>query len=130
MSSRGLPSTFAAACRAADREQRKKPRDAHLERLRRLLEPAVTLERAWHETNHPWRAEGRAAARTVEALMFVLRDGSDALKDRSNQRRLGELSDAQMGEVAARVQKFMPRIAPAWQPADVQALLSLWSELR
>ena len=54
--------------------------------------------------------------------MFALRDGIDALKDRSNQRRLGELSDKQMQEVAARVQKFMPHIAPAWKPADVQAL--------
>lgn len=43
MSSRGLPSTFAAACRGADREQRKKPRDPHIERLRQLLESAVTL---------------------------------------------------------------------------------------
>jgi len=35
-----------------------------------------------------------------------------------------------MREVAARIQKFMPHIAPAWKAADVQALLSLWSELR
>ena len=34
MSSRGLPATFAAACRAADREQRKKRRDPHIDRLR------------------------------------------------------------------------------------------------
>jgi hypothetical protein len=130
MSSRGLPATFAAACRRADREQRRKRVDPALERLHRLLEPGVTLERAWHETNHPWRAEGRAAARTVEALMFSLRDGLDAMKDRSNQRRLGELSDKQIQEVAARVQKFMPHVAAAWKPADVQALLSLWSKLR
>ena len=48
----------------------------------------------------------------------------------SNQRRLGELNDKQMGEVAARVQRFMPHIAPAWKPADVEALISLWSKLR
>ena len=70
------------------------------------------------------------AASVVDALVFGLRDEIDALKDRSNQRRLRELSDAQMGEVAAPVQKFMPHIAPAWKPTDVQALLSLWSELR
>ena len=58
MSSRGLPSTFAAACRAADREQRKKPRDPHIERLRQLLEPAVTLERVWAEVSRPSRARG------------------------------------------------------------------------
>ena len=72
----------------------------------------------------------RAAASTVEALMFALRDGIDALKDPSNQRRLGQLNDKQMQEVAARVQAFMPHIAPAWKPEDVQSLLSFWSELR
>jgi hypothetical protein len=119
--------TFAAACRAADREQRKKPRDAHIDRLRQLLAPNVTLERVWAEVNRP---SGRAAGSTVKALVFGLRDGIDALKDRSNQRRLGELSDAQMGEVAECVQKFLPHIAPAWKPADVEALLTLWSKLR
>ena len=48
----------------------------------------------------------------------------------SNQRRLREIDDTQMGEVAARIQKFMPHIAPAWKPADVEALISLWSKLR
>jgi hypothetical protein len=130
MSSRGLPATFAATCRAADREQRKQPRDPHIERLRQLLADDVSLARAWNEVGHPWRAEGRAAGSTVEALVFGLRDGIDALKDRSNQRRLGELSDKQMQEVAACVQKFLRHIAPAWKPADVEALISLWSRLR
>jgi hypothetical protein len=127
MSSRGLPATFAAACRAADREQRKKPRDAHIDRLRQLLAPNVTLERVWAELSRPC---GRAAGSTVDALVFALRAGIDALKDRSNQRRLGELNDKQMQEVAARVQKFMPHVASAWESADVAALISLWSRLR
>jgi hypothetical protein len=123
-------STFAAACRVADRELRKKPRDPHIERLRRLLEDSVTLERARAEIQaHHVRQRG-AAWSTIEALVFGLRDGIDALKDRSNQRRLGELNDEQMRDVAARVQKFLPRIAPAWKPADVEALLTLWSKLR
>ena len=130
MSSRGLPATFAAACRVADREQRKRRRNPHSERLRELMDDSVTLVRAWQEMGHPWRTEGRAAGSTVDALVFALRDGIDALKDRSNQRRLGELDDKQMGEVAARVQKFMPHIAPAWTSADVKALISLRSELR
>ena len=56
--------------------------------------------------------------------------GLDAIKRPDNQQRLGELSDAQMGEVAARLQNFMPHIAPAWQSADVAVLISLWSRLR
>jgi hypothetical protein len=130
MSSRGLPATFAAVCRAADREQRKQPRAPHIDRLRQLMADDVSLAGAWQELGHPWRAEGRAAGSTVDALVFGLRDGIDALKDRSNQHRLGELSDAQMGEVAARIQKFMPHIAPAWEADDVKALISLRSELR
>jgi len=102
----GLSKSFAAACRAADREQRKKARDPHIEGQR------------------------GAARSTVQALVFALRDGLDAMKDRSNQRRLGELNDEQVKEVAERVQRFMLHIAPAWKPADVEALLSLWSKLR
>ena len=75
-------------------------------------------------------ASAEPRGQPVEALVFGLRDGIDALKDRSNQRRLGELNDEQMRDVAARVQKFLPRIAPAWKPADVEALLTLWSKLR
>jgi hypothetical protein len=105
----GLPSTFAAACRAADKRQRKE---------RRHQEDARALDTSG------------AAYWTVEALVFALRDGLDAMKHPSNQRRLGELSDKQMKEVAERVQRFMPRIAPAWKSADVEALLSLWSKLR
>ena len=122
----GLPATFAAACRAADREQRKQRRDPHTERLRQLLEPAVTLERVWAEVSRP---SGRAAEDVVDALVFGLRDGLDAIKHPDNQRRLREIDDTQMGEVA-RIQKFMPHIAPAWKPADVEALISLWSKLR
>lgn len=125
----GLSRSFAAACRAADRKQRRERVDPALERLRRLMPREVTLERAWHETNLPWRSEGRASEWTVEALMFALRGGLGALKDQSNQRRLRELSDAQLQAVAARVQRFMPHIAPAWRSADVEALLLLWSKL-
>ncbi len=98
-----------------------------LARLCELLADNVSLERVWAEVSKP---SGRAAGSTVEALMFALRDGLAALEHPDNQRRLSELNDEQMKEVAARVQKFMPRIGPAWKPADVQALLSLWNKLR
>src|SRR4051794_681144 len=97
---------------------------AELARLRRLLADNVSLPHAWHEVSRP---SGRAAASAVDALVFSLRRGLDAIKHSDNQRRLGELDDAQMREVAGRVQKpapakagVMPHIAPAWKPADVE----------
>jgi hypothetical protein len=100
---------------------------AELARVRRLPGSDVSLARAWYELS---RTCGRAAGSTVDALVFALRRGLDAIKHPDNHRRLGELSDAQMGEVAGRVQKFMPHVASAWESADVAALISLWSRLR
>lgn len=75
--SRELPddSSFAAACRAADEKARRKPADPRVDRLRGLMADDVTLDRAWQETAHPWRAEGRAAARTLMAAEFLVREG-------------------------------------------------------
>jgi hypothetical protein len=122
-----LSSTFAAACRAADEKQRRKRVAPAIERLRRLLDDGISLVRAWHELSKP---SGRAADGTVDALVFALRRGLDAIKHPDNQRRLSELDDTQMRAVAARLQNFMPHIAPAWKSADVEALISAWSKLR
>jgi len=43
--------TFAAACRAADKSQRRKPKDRRIEMLRKLMADDVSLDRAWHELN-------------------------------------------------------------------------------
>ena len=72
----------------------------------------------------------RAAARTVEALMFALRRGLDAIEHPDNQQRLSKLNDEQMREVAARLQKFSPHVAPEWTSTDVEALVFIWSKLR
>ena len=61
----GLSSTFAKLCREADEKQRRKLPDPRLERLRRLMDDDVSIERAWHEINHP---TDRAAASTVQTL--------------------------------------------------------------
>jgi hypothetical protein len=103
---------------------------AELARLRSLLINERSLDRTKAEIQAHHERQRNAAASTIEALVFALRDGLDALKHPSNQRRLGELSDAQMREVAGRVQKFMPHVAPAWESADVAALISIWSKLR
>jgi hypothetical protein len=43
--------SFAQACRAADKAQRRKPKDWRIERLRKLMPDDVSLDRAWHELN-------------------------------------------------------------------------------
>src|SRR6516164_3052884 len=97
----GLSSTFAKLCREADEKQRRKLPDPRLERLRRLMADDVTLERAWHEINHP---TDRAAASTVEALMLALRERGTAAQTEPNvERRLGASSESQLHEVCARL---------------------------
>ena len=97
-----------------------------LARLRRLLLSEVSLERAWHELN---RGDGRAPQATVEALVYGLRDGIDALPTKPERlRRLSELSADQLKEVCARLQNFKPTIARPWTADEVDALVSIWAK--
>jgi transposase len=67
---------------------------------------------------------GRAAAATVEALMYSLRTrGVWALTEPATKRRLAELSDAQVDEVGTRLQRLKPHIARAWTADEVKQLL-------
>jgi hypothetical protein len=63
-------STFADACRKADEKQRRKPADPRLERLRRLMDDDVSIERAWHEikTERLRKQVPIATLRTAEFL--------------------------------------------------------------
>src|SRR5262249_32553406 len=91
-------------------------------RLRRLMDDDVSLDRAWHELNG--RPSG-AAASTVEALMFALRSrGVQALGEPHVLRRLAQLDNAQLREIAVRLQKLEQHIASAWAPEDVEVLLA------
>jgi hypothetical protein len=119
--------SFAQACRAADKKQKRKPADPHLELLRRLMRDDISLEQAWHVLNRAAQLD-RAASSTVEALMYSLRQGVQALGQPNTLRRLCELSDDQLRDVAVRLQKFQPHIAPAWSPEDVEALVIVRSE--
>jgi hypothetical protein len=97
-----------------------------LARLRRLLLSEVSLERAWHELN---RGDGRAPQATVEALVYGLRDGIDALPTKPERlRRLSESSADQLKEVCARLQNFKPTIARPWTADEVDALVSIWAK--
>jgi hypothetical protein len=71
---------------------------------------------------------GRAAPSTVEAVIFGLRDGLEALPTNPERlRRLSELSAEQLCAVCERLQNFKAHIGPAWSPQEVQALVDIWS---
>jgi hypothetical protein len=75
---------------------------------------------------NPAQFRGRAAQSTVEALMFSLRSGIKALGQPDTIRRLSELSEEQLHEVGARLQRFNPEIAGPWTAEDVQSLVQAW----
>jgi hypothetical protein len=93
---------------------------------RRLLDEDFSLERAWSEIND---TPARAAASTIEALMFSLRAGGVALACPHARRQLAELTETQLHEVCARLQKIDPNIARAWTPIEVELLVAVWSDL-
>jgi len=94
--------------------------------LRRLMDDNVSLDSAWHEL-HGRRSA--AAASTVEALVFGLREGLVALsKNLDRLRRLSELNAEQPRGVCERLQNFQPHIATAWTPKEVEALAVIWSK--
>ena len=72
-----------------------------------------------------------APAATVEALMFGLRDGIEALPANPDTlRRLAELSEEQLRAVCERLQNFKPHIAPAWSAEEVRGLVDIWGVSR
>jgi len=97
-----------------------------IKRFWRLLDPDVSLERAWRDLNA--RRDG-AAQSTVEAMMFSLRRGPDALADLNTLRRLAELDERQLLAAMVRLQKFRPEIAPAWTPEQVEVLAAVRKRL-
>ena len=68
-----------------------------------------------------------AAASTVEALMYGLRDGIEALPAKPERlRRLSELNADQLKEVCARLQNLKLTIAQPWTAVEVAALVKIW----
>jgi len=129
--------SFCATCRGADR------RKVHGQPLRyieasRWRGPPNHIPRNWNEISlealiaHFDGARPRSGAPqpTVEGLMYALRKGGSALNESSNLRRLGELSEPQLHELCARLQKFKPHIARAWTPAEIEALVVTWTEVK
>ena len=126
MTRRRLPNRRSAETFELEVSGLARPQDRRLERLRRLLLDNVSLERAWTELN---RGDGQAPQAMVEALVYGLRDGIDALPTKPESlRRLSELSADQLKEVCARLQNFKPTIARPWTPDEVKALVRIWGQ--
>lgn len=71
-----------------------------------------------------------AAPATVEAIMFSLRSrGTAALLEPDCRCRLSELNEQQALEVAVRLQKLKPEIAPAWGAEQIDALFAAKARL-
>jgi hypothetical protein len=100
-----------------------------LAQLQRLMGDNISLDRAWDEINRTARDQYAAPQATVEVLMFSLRRGVAALSRADMLRRLPELSNEQLREVAVRVQKFKPEIAQPWTSKDVEVLLAARSRV-
>jgi len=92
---------------------------SHLSDLRL---PGNTEQGRVHQRHH-----NDAPQATVEALVFSLRDGIAALGRPATLHRLSDLSDAQLREIAVRVQKFKPEMAQPWASKDIEVLIAVRS---
>jgi hypothetical protein len=71
-----------------------------------------------------------AAPTTIEAAMYSLRErGTAALIEPDCRRRLSELNERQIRDVAVRLQKLKPEIAPAWGAEQIEQLLQTKARL-
>jgi hypothetical protein len=117
--------TAARECHEARQRSSDKPPQPPDPQLLALLDPKISLEQAQRRLLE--RHRDGAAASTVEALMFGLRDGIEALPAKPERlRRLSELSAEQIKEVCARLQNFKPTIARPWTADEVAALVKVW----
>jgi hypothetical protein len=99
---------------------------AELARLRSLLNGRASLERAKAEIQAHHERQRKAASSTIEALMLGLRErGTAALQEPKVLRRLSQLDDQQLRDVAVRLQKLKPHIAPAWTPGEIAVLFAV-----
>jgi hypothetical protein len=125
---------FCGTSRKLDAERRrgKKPADPRVERVRRLMDPAVSLDQMWSAFN---ATPGRAASSTVEALAFQLRAGVTALREPSALRRIAELNEGQAREIASRLGRErwgiskggeMPPRVPPWEADEIATFLKVW----
>src|SRR5215470_4511643 len=95
-----------------------------------------TFRRAGHARPNRVKAlmsARRAAASTVEALVYSCRRGPSALGRADNVRRLAQLDEQQLQEVHERVQRFPSELqyesrpAERWSSEQADTLLDKWN---
>jgi hypothetical protein len=137
----GLPSTFAAACRAADARQ--PAVSEHTQRLRNLMASTAGLDAAWQTVQQSPSGANKqdAPPATVEALMYQLREGGTAaLAEASAKRRLAQLSQKQVALLGERLRwraavtvyavgNDFERSWRRWTQEEVNKLLSSWIKI-
>ena len=90
--------------------------------------PEMSFEALMAHFNRARRLQG-APQSTVAALMLDLRErGTKALSEPVVRRRLSELSEQQLRDVGARLQRLKPEIA--WSVAEIPNLISVWTDLQ
>ena len=90
--------------------------------------PEMSFEALMAHFNRARRLQG-APQSTVVALMLDLRErGTKALSEPVVRRRLSELSEQQLRDVGAHLQRLKPEIA--WSAAEIPNLISVWTELQ
>ena len=68
-----------------------------------------------------------AAASTVDALMYSLREGVVALRRDDVLQRLGALDEQQMRTACTQLLKRNPNIAKSWEPDEIECLVIAWA---
>jgi hypothetical protein len=87
----------------------------------------MSLDALWHEIRAA-HFRGRAAASTVDALIYSLRQrGTATLSEPDTQRRIAELSEEQLHDVGSRLQRLKPEIAKPWTAEDIERLVEAWA---
>jgi hypothetical protein len=79
-----------------------KAESPHLRKLRRILDPNISFERAWRELNDPQHRP--TPSTTIEAIMLSVRErGVIALKDPCNIARLSRCDTAAKAQINRRI---------------------------
>jgi hypothetical protein len=108
---------------------------------------SASLDALWHHLNR----RPATPQSTVEALAYQLRGGVDALRDPSALRRLSELGETQMREIADRLTKWRwgkfengkvaPNVrrlphageegaVPPWTADEIETFMKIWMASR
>jgi hypothetical protein len=91
---------------------------------------AAELQSMYDAALHRERKLYGAAPTTIEAVMYSMRErGTTALLEPDCRRRLSELNERQIRDVAVRLQKLKPEIAPALGAEQIEQLLQTKARL-